>query len=48
MDWTTVKKAIGTIAPMLAGTLGSPVAGVAVKSHHCRDCGRIAGTTAGT
>ena len=31
MDWTKVKSAIGQIAPWLAGTLGSPVAGVAVK-----------------
>lgn len=31
MDWTKVKSAIGTIAPWIAGTLGSPVAGVAVK-----------------
>jgi hypothetical protein len=32
MDWTKVKSAIGTIAPWLAGTFGSPVAGVAVKA----------------
>lgn len=32
MDWTKVKSAIGTIAPWIAGTLGSPVAGVAVKA----------------
>lgn len=32
MDWTKVKSAIGTIAPWLAGTLGTPVAGVAVKA----------------
>lgn len=31
MDWTKVKSAIGQIAPWIAGTLGSPVAGVAVK-----------------
>jgi hypothetical protein len=32
MDWSKVKTAIGTIAPWLAGTLGSPVAGVAVQA----------------
>lgn len=32
MDWSTVKGAIGTIAPWIAGTLGTPVAGVAVKA----------------
>ncbi|MBA9844289.1 MAG: hypothetical protein QM625_02025 [Ralstonia sp.] len=32
MDWSKVKSAIGTIAPWLAGTLGTPVAGVAVKA----------------
>jgi hypothetical protein len=32
MDWTKVKSAIATIAPWIAGTLGSPVAGVAVKA----------------
>lgn len=32
MDWSKVKAAIGTIAPWLAGTLGTPVAGVAVKA----------------
>jgi hypothetical protein len=32
MDWTKVKSAVATIAPWLAGTLGSPVAGVAVKA----------------
>lgn len=32
MEWSKVKSAIGTIAPWLAGTLGSPVAGVAVQS----------------
>jgi hypothetical protein len=32
MDWSKVKSAIGTIAPWIAGTLGSPVAGVAVKA----------------
>lgn len=31
MDWSKVKSAIGTIAPWIAGTLGSPVAGVGVK-----------------
>ncbi len=30
MDWSAVKKAIGTIAPWIAGTLGTPVAGAAV------------------
>jgi len=32
MDWSKVKQAIGTIAPWIAGTLGSPVAGVAVNA----------------
>lgn len=32
MDWSKVKSAIGQIAPWIAGTLGSPVAGVAVKA----------------
>jgi hypothetical protein len=32
MDWSTVKGAIGTFAPWIAGTLGTPVAGVAVKA----------------
>jgi hypothetical protein len=32
MDWSKVKGAIGTIAPWIAGTLGTPVAGVAVKA----------------
>lgn len=32
MDWTKVKSAIGTIAPWLAGTLGTPVTGVAVQA----------------
>lgn len=32
MDWAKVKSAIGTIAPWIAGTLESPVAGVAVKA----------------
>lgn len=32
VDWSEVKGAIGTIAPWIAGTLGSPVAGVAVKA----------------
>lgn len=32
MDWAKVKSSIGQIAPWLAGTLGSPVAGVAVKA----------------
>lgn len=32
MDWSKVKAAIGTIAPWIAGTLGTPVAGVAVKA----------------
>lgn len=32
VDWSKVKSAIGTVAPWLAATLGSPVAGVAVKS----------------
>jgi len=32
MDWSKVKTAVGTIAPWIAGTLGSPVAGVAVKA----------------
>lgn len=32
MDWTKLKSAIGTIAPWIAGTLGTPVAGVAVKA----------------
>jgi len=30
VNWSGVKGAIGTIAPWLAGTLGSPVAGMAV------------------
>ena len=32
MNWDKVKAAIGTVAPMLAATLGSPVAGIAVKA----------------
>lgn len=32
LDWSKVKGAIGTIAPWIAGTLGTPVAGVAVKA----------------
>lgn len=32
MDWSRVKNALGTIAPWLAGTIGSPVAGVATKA----------------
>lgn len=32
MDWTKFKRAIGTIAPWLAGTLGTPIAGVAVQA----------------
>lgn len=32
MDWDKVKKAVGTVAPWLAATLGTPVAGVAVKA----------------
>lgn len=32
MDWSKVKSAIGTVAPWIAGTLGTPVAGVAVKA----------------
>ena len=32
MDWSKVKAAVGQIAPWIAGTLGSPVAGVAVKA----------------
>jgi len=32
MDWTKVKSAVVQIAPWVAGTLGSPVAGVAVKA----------------
>jgi hypothetical protein len=32
MDWSKVKTAIGTIAPWIAGTLGSPVAGIAIKT----------------
>jgi hypothetical protein len=32
MDWSKVKIAIAQIAPWIAGTLGSPVAGVAVKA----------------
>jgi hypothetical protein len=31
MNWDALKTAIGTIAPWLAGTLGSPFAGVAVQ-----------------
>lgn len=31
MDWSKVKAAIGHIAPFLAGTLGSPIAGIAVQ-----------------
>lgn len=31
MDWTKVKSAIGTFAPWIAGTFGTPAAGVAVK-----------------
>lgn len=31
MDWDKLKASIGAIAPMLAATLGTPVAGVAVK-----------------
>lgn len=31
MDWSKVKSAIGQIAPWLAGTFGTPAAGVAVK-----------------
>jgi hypothetical protein len=31
MDWAKVRDALVQVAPMLAGTLGSPVAGVAVK-----------------
>lgn len=30
MDWTKVKQAIGTIAPWIAGSFGTPAAGVAV------------------
>jgi hypothetical protein len=32
IDWGKVKGAIGTIAPWIAGTLGTPVAGVAVQA----------------
>lgn len=32
MDWSKFKVAIGTIAPWIASTLGSPVAGIAVKA----------------
>lgn len=32
MDWTKVKSAIAQVAPWIAGTLGSPVAGVAVQA----------------
>lgn len=32
MDWNKAKTALAQIAPWLAGTLGSPVAGVAVKA----------------
>lgn len=32
MNWDQVKSAIGQFAPALAGTLGTPVAGVAVKA----------------
>lgn len=32
MDWGPVKKAIGTFAPWIAGTLGTPFTGVAVKA----------------
>lgn len=32
MDWTKVKSAIGQVAPWIAATLGSPVAGVAVQA----------------
>ena len=32
MDWTKVTNAVATVAPWIAGTLGSPVAGVAVKA----------------
>jgi len=31
MDWAKAKSAFGTIAPWLAGTFGSPVAGIGVK-----------------
>ena len=31
MDWAKIKGSLGTLAPMIAGTLGTPVAGVAVK-----------------
>lgn len=31
MNWDKVKQVVGQIAPALAGTLGSPAAGVAVK-----------------
>jgi hypothetical protein len=32
LDWSKVGKAVATIAPWIAGTLGTPVAGVAVKA----------------
>lgn len=32
IDWAKVKTAIGTIAPWIAGTLGTPAAGVAVQA----------------
>ena len=32
MDWSKVSKALVTVAPWIATTLGSPVAGVAVKA----------------
>ena len=31
MDWSNVKTALVTVAPWIAATLGSPVAGIAVK-----------------
>lgn len=31
MDWTKVKQAVATIAPWIAGSFGTPAAGVAVK-----------------
>lgn len=32
MNWSDVKSTIGTVAPWIAGTIGSPVAGVATKA----------------
>ena len=32
MDWSKVKSAVGTFAPWIAGTLGTPAAGAAVQA----------------